>query len=65
MSVFFLSERQHYVMFHPLGIFRYHWSVMFTFLFTFFLFTWKMAGDLNLKLKFGFEIEFELNWKVF
>ena len=42
----FLSERQHYVTFHPLWIFRYHWSLMFTFLFTF-LFTWKMAGDLN------------------
>ena len=48
--IIFLSERQHYVTFHPLGILRYHWSLMFTFLFTF-LFTWNVAGDL--KFKFG------------
>ena len=48
--IIFLSERRHYIMFHPLGILRYHWSLMFTFLFTF-LFTWNAAGDL--KFKFG------------
>ena len=31
----FSSERQHYVMFHPFRILRYHLSLMFTFLFTF------------------------------
>ena len=64
----FFSERQHYVTFHPLGILRYHCSLMFTFLFTF-LSTWKVAGDLKFKLKFGFEIEFEFKlegfWSVF
>ena len=65
--IIFLSERRHYVTFHLLGIFRYHWSLIFTFLFTF-LFTWKGAGDVkcwNLKLKFGYEIEFESNLQVF
>ena len=38
---------------------------MFTLLFTFlfiYLFTWKVAGSLN--LKFGYEVEFELNLEV-
>ena len=42
--VFFFQKED--ITFHPLGIFRYHRSWMFTFLFTF-LFTWKMAEDLN------------------
>ena len=46
--MYFPSERRHYVMFHPLGILRHHWS-LFTFLFTF-LFTWKVAKGLNLSL---------------
>ena len=58
----FLSERQHYIMFHPLGIFRYHWLTMFTLLFTF-LFTWDGAGDLNFEIEI--EIEFEFTLEVF
>ena len=56
-TIIFLSERQHYVTFHPLGILGYHWLLMFTFLISFlftFLFIWNVAGDL--KLKFRFEI---------
>ena len=55
--IIFLSERWHYVTFHPHGLFRYYWSLMFTFFFTFlfnFLFTWKVAGD------FKFEIWIEI-----
>ena len=40
--VYFSSERQHYVTFHPHGIFRCHWLSMFTF-----LFTWKVLRGLN------------------
>jgi hypothetical protein len=57
--VIFLSERRHNVTFHPLGIFGHHWS-LFTLLFTFLLFTWKVAGDLKFELKFGIEFWFKL-----
>ena len=55
----FLSERQYYVTFHPLGTLRYHWSLIFTF-----LFTWKVAGDLKFKLKSGFDIGFEFKFET-
>ena len=46
----FLSERRHYVTFHPLGIFRYHWSLIFTFLFYCFV---SLENGGRFKLKFG------------
>ena len=62
---FFFLERRHYITFHPFGILRHHWSLlMFTFLFTF-LFTWKVVGDSKVRLKFGFEIEFEFKLEGF
>ena len=63
--MYFLSERQHYVTFHPFGILRHHWSLlMFTLLFTF-LFNRKVAGDSRFRFKFGFEIEFEFELEGF
>ena len=64
----FLSERRHNVTFHPLGIFRHHWLLMFTFLFTF-LFTLKAKGGLKFEilragLKFGYEIGFEFEFSL-
>jgi hypothetical protein len=64
----FLSERQHYVTFHPFGIFRYHWSLMFTFLFIFLFPIWKGLGDIkfwDLKLNWDMKLNLSLIWDDF
>ena len=57
----FLSERRHNVTSHPLGIFRHHWLLMFTFLFTL-----KAHGEiLRAGLKIGYEVGFEFSLEDF
>ena len=50
--MYFSLERRHYVTFHPLGIFGHHWSLLFNVYFLIYLFVY---------LKFGYEVEFEIN----
>ena len=64
----FLLERQHYVTFHPLGIFGHYWSLLFNvyFLIYFFvyLFVYLESGGrfkFEFGLKFRYEVEFEFN----
>ena len=64
--IVFLSERGHYITLHPLGIFRCHWSLIFTFSFTFLLsyllfFSYLERGGRLKILKFEIEIRIYLS----
>ena len=40
LECIFLSERRHYVTFHPLGIFGHHWSLLFNVYFHIYFFVY-------------------------
>ena len=66
--MYFSLERQHYITFHPLRIFRHHWSLFFNVYFLIYLFVYlDVPGGLNLKfgLRFRNEVEFEFNLEGF
>jgi hypothetical protein len=62
--MYFLSERRHYVTFHPVGIFRHHWSLIFNVYFLIYFFVYlESGGRFKIWLKFGYEVEFEFEFE--
>ena len=65
----FSLERRHYVMFHALGIFGHHWSLLFNVYFHIYFFVYLESGRrfkiLKFGLKFGYEVGFEFNLEGF